>query len=169
MNPMFRPRPPRKPAYASAHLALLLTGSLFLAGCQTTRSETGLPEATAERASIETPAPTATALARDICLASAMVPDTAPGSIAEEMGSAPMQERRFAVPCPEQMDDAFMATLQRALIVRGYHEGAVSGDMDAETTAAIRRYQRPRGLDSDILSLDAARSLGLVAVERGRH
>lgn len=34
------------------------------------------------------------------------------------------------------------------------------------TRAAVRRYQKPQGLDSGILSLAAARKLGLVALER---
>jgi peptidoglycan hydrolase-like protein with peptidoglycan-binding domain len=38
--------------------------------------------------------------------------------------------------------------------------------MDARTRAAVRAYQKPEGLDSGILSLAAARRLGLVAVER---
>lgn len=80
----------------------------------------------------------------------------------------PAEERLFAVPCPEQMDAAFIAALQRALQARGYYSGPVSGQMDAATRAAVRRYQAPQGLDSAILSLDAAQQLGLLAVPRER-
>jgi peptidoglycan hydrolase-like protein with peptidoglycan-binding domain len=38
--------------------------------------------------------------------------------------------------------------------------------MDAGTRKAVRRYQAARGLDSDILALDSARALGLVALPR---
>lgn len=76
------------------------------------------------------------------------------------------EERLFAVPCPEEMDADFVAALQRALKVRGLFAGDVSGVMDDYTRAAIRALQRPLGLDSDVLSLDAARQLGLVAMGR---
>ncbi len=140
---------------------LLAVCALALSACQT-----AAPEATAQRGDIAAPMPGQTEVAADICLASAMVPAVAPGSIGESLDEVPLEEHRFAVPCPDQMDTDFLASLQRALIVRGYHEGTVSGEMDSATTEAIRRYQRPRGLDSEILSLDAARALGLVAVSR---
>jgi len=79
--------------------------------------------------------------------------------------SAP-EDRMFAVPCPELMDGEFIAALQRALAVRGLYAGAVTGAMDSPTREAVRAYQRPQGLDSGVLSLDAARHLGLVALGR---
>ena len=82
----------------------------------------------------------------------------------EETGAP--EERLFAVPCPDQMDSAFIAALQRALQVRGLFAGEVSGEMDDVTRSAIRAWQRPLGLDSGILSLVAARQLGLVALGR---
>jgi hypothetical protein len=75
-----------------------------------------------------------------------------------------LNERRdiwFTAPCPRDMDLAFIATLQRALKARGYYTLAVTGEMNATTTEAIRRYQADRGLDSPILSLAATRQLGL--------
>ncbi len=76
------------------------------------------------------------------------------------------EDRLFAVPCPDQMDDEFVAALQRALKVRGLFAGEVTGEMDTNTQNAIRAWQRPQGLDSNILSLEAARQLGLVALGR---
>ncbi len=78
----------------------------------------------------------------------------------------PRAEIRFAAPCPETMTPDFVASLQRALAARGYLDGAVSGQIDAATSAAIRRYQSERGLESDQVSLETARALGLVAVPR---
>ncbi|MFQ5438656.1 MAG: peptidoglycan-binding protein [Paracoccaceae bacterium] len=72
----------------------------------------------------------------------------------------------FKMPCEGQKVDAFNASLQRALKARGYYVGPVSGIMDPLTRAAIRRYQRDRGLDSAKLSLQSARELGLVAMPR---
>lgn len=80
----------------------------------------------------------------------------------------PAEERLFAVPCPEQLDAAFISALQRALHVRGVYAGPVSGTMDAATREAVRRYQTPQGLESAILSLEAAQQLGLIALPRDR-
>lgn len=71
----------------------------------------------------------------------------------------------FETPCRADQTPDFIASLQRALGARGLYRGAISGQMDARTHAAIRRFQMPDGLDSGILSLAAARKLGLVAVE----
>ncbi|MCB1365249.1 MAG: peptidoglycan-binding protein [Rhodobacteraceae bacterium] len=82
-----------------------------------------------------------------------------------------VRERRetwFQTPCEQAMTPEFVASLQRALTARHLYRGPVSGEMDARTRAAVRRYQQPLGLDSGILSLAAARELGLVAVERDK-
>jgi len=78
----------------------------------------------------------------------------------------PAEDRLFAVPCPEQIDDHLVASLQRALSARGLYDGPAHGVWDAATSAAVRRYQAPQGLDSGILSLQAAQMLGLVVVSR---
>jgi hypothetical protein len=76
----------------------------------------------------------------------------------------PRDMLRFEAPCPAVRTPDFDASVQRALKVRGYYAGPVTGRIDAATTAAIRRFQAERGLDSGKLSLETARSLGLVAV-----
>lgn len=86
-----------------------------------------------------------------------------------ETRQAIIHERRetwFQAPCDEDLPPDFTATLQRALQARGQYRGPITGEMDARTRAAIRRYQKPQGLDSSILSLRAAQQLGLVAVLR---
>ncbi|WP_371228705.1 peptidoglycan-binding domain-containing protein [Roseovarius sp. 2305UL8-3] len=86
-----------------------------------------------------------------------------------ETRQAIVEERRetwFETPCDTVLTPTFIATLQRALQARGLFRGNVNGQMDGRTRAAVRRYQKPQGLDSGILSLDAARQLGLVALER---
>lgn len=145
------------------HTALPLVAVLVLAACQNTAPDSTLSDAAATRADTGEATPVMRGLPG--CLASDVVPAMADDAIITDPEA--MEERQFAVPCPEQMDADFVASLQRALIVRGYHEGSATGSMDGATAEAIRRYQRPRGLDSTILSLDAARSLGLVAVGRG--
>ncbi|AMY69970.1 peptidoglycan-binding domain-containing protein [Frigidibacter mobilis] len=73
----------------------------------------------------------------------------------------------FRTPCPAEMSPDLIATAQRALAARGLFHGQVTGEMDAPTGRAVRRFQAERGLDSPVLSLAAARDLGLIAV--GRH
>lgn len=68
----------------------------------------------------------------------------------------------FPAPCDAVMTPDFVASLQRALQVRGIYSGPVTGALDPATHAAIRAYQRPRGLFSATLSTRAAQELGLV-------
>ena len=94
---------------------------------------------------------------------------TQPATYKTETRQAIVRERKvtwFRVPCAYQQPADFVASLQRALKVRGHYTGPVSGQMDARTRSAVRAYQKPQGLESDILSLAAARKLGLVAVDR---
>jgi len=86
-----------------------------------------------------------------------------------ETRQAIVRERRelwFETPCERQLTPDFIASLQRALMARGFYTGPVTGEMDSRTRRAIRSYQAPQGLDSGIVSLAAARKLGLVAVAR---
>ncbi|KAB6717475.1 hypothetical protein C8029_02745 [Roseobacter sp. TSBP12] len=76
------------------------------------------------------------------------------------------KELWFETLCQEELTPEFIASLQRALSVRGYHAGAANGRMDFATKRAIHAYQSDQGVDSDILSLAAARQLGLKEVPR---
>jgi hypothetical protein len=92
-----------------------------------------------------------------------------PAMYKTETRQAIVRERRetwFETPCVDTMDTAFVSSLQRALTARGFYRGTPNGIMDARTRAAVRRYQEPQGLDSGILSLAAARKLGLASVQR---
>lgn len=70
----------------------------------------------------------------------------------------------FRTPCPEELTIEFVGSLQRALKARGIYTGPLTGQIDAPTAEAIRRFQAERGLDSPRLSLGAARELGLSSV-----
>ncbi|MFP4275272.1 MAG: peptidoglycan-binding domain-containing protein [Paracoccaceae bacterium] len=77
------------------------------------------------------------------------------------------ETRWFETPCPDLATPDFIASLQRALAVRGYLDTTATGRMNTATAAAIRRFQRDTGgPDSGALSLETARALGLVAVAR---
>ncbi len=68
-------------------------------------------------------------------------------------------------PCPEVQGFAFIATLQRALKARGFYVANVTGIMDARTRRAIRSYQVARGVNSDVLSVQSAVAMGLIATQ----
>jgi hypothetical protein len=70
----------------------------------------------------------------------------------------------FRVPCPDAEGPDFWASVQRALKARGYYLLPLTGENDPATAEAVRRFQAERGLDSPVLSLTAARELGLIAV-----
>lgn len=76
------------------------------------------------------------------------------------------QETWFETPCPADLTPDFIASVQRALKARGRYSGPINGDLTGPTRAAIRAYQKAQGLDSGILSMAAARKLGLIAVPR---
>jgi FAD/FMN-containing dehydrogenase len=79
-----------------------------------------------------------------------------------------VQDRRdvwFQTPCPDEMTPAFVASLQRALKARGLYRGPVTGEMHAATSRAVRQFQAERGLDSPVLSLAAARDLGIAPAD----
>jgi hypothetical protein len=78
----------------------------------------------------------------------------------------PRGEIKFEAPCPDQMTPEFISSVQRALAARGYFSGEINGRISPATTAAVRKYQTERGLASGQLSLESARSLGLIAVDR---
>lgn len=82
-----------------------------------------------------------------------------------------VQDRRdvwFRTPCEAEMTVPFVASVQRALKARGLYRAPVTGEMDAATRLAIRQFQEPRGLDSEVLSLGAAQALGISATDIDR-
>ncbi len=70
----------------------------------------------------------------------------------------------FRTPCQHEMTPELISSLQRALQARGHYSGLITMRMDRPTRRAVRNYQAPLGLDSGILSLAAARKLGLAVV-----
>lgn len=69
----------------------------------------------------------------------------------------------FEVPCAHTMTPEFIASLQRALQARDFYRGPITGRMDRRTLKAVRAFQLPN-FNSDILTMDTARALGLIAV-----
>lgn len=79
-------------------------------------------------------------------------------------GGAPLL---FETPCAKAMTPELIETLQRALAARGIYGGKIDGAIGPNLRQAIRKYQlRAHGLDSAILSMQAARSLGLIPYDR---
>lgn len=73
--------------------------------------------------------------------------------------------RGYETPCPPVFTPEFIASLQRALAVRGFYAGAIDGTMNTATRNAIRAYQKPLGIDGAELSSTAARALGLITTK----
>ena len=73
--------------------------------------------------------------------------------------------RWFERVCADDLTPSVVENLQRALSIRGLLNGPVTGELDAATRDALLAYQSTQGLKSDVLSLAAARQMGLVAVE----
>ena len=78
----------------------------------------------------------------------------------------PRMDRWFEIPCPPAFTVEFVSTLQRALQARGLYSGEINGNMDATTRRAVLSVQTAAGLPSDVLSIETARELGIVAVPR---
>ncbi|WP_299045338.1 peptidoglycan-binding domain-containing protein [uncultured Tateyamaria sp.] len=76
----------------------------------------------------------------------------------------PRRESWYEIICEAQVTLDFIASVQRALDARGFYRGPITGELDMRTRAAIGRYQQSEGLDSKVLSIAAARKLGLIAV-----
>jgi hypothetical protein len=72
----------------------------------------------------------------------------------------------FAVPCPELFSQSFVETLQRALAARGHFASDVTGFVDTNTRSAILTFQQDQGFNSSVLTLESARTLGLLAYDR---
>lgn len=78
----------------------------------------------------------------------------------------PRREIFFEVPCPNLLTEEFIASLQRALQVRGFYDGPINGQMDDATHEAIRTFQQDQDPPTWILTMESARKLGLVAIDR---
>jgi len=72
------------------------------------------------------------------------------------------EEVAFETICPPAYTAEFVASLQRALLVRGFYSGAITGRMDQPTGRAVQDYQRQGGPDSPLLWIAVAREFGLV-------
>jgi hypothetical protein len=70
-------------------------------------------------------------------------------------------EVSFETLCPPSYTADFVSSLQRALALRGFYTGPVTGIMDIPTGRAVQDFQRIEGPDSPILSIETARTLGL--------
>ena len=81
------------------------------------------------------------------------------------------RERRvteFEAVCPEALTPTFVASLQRALSVRGVYRGSTTGKMDPATGRAVAEWQAAQGgPESEVLAMRIAFDLGLAAVPRG--
>lgn len=80
-----------------------------------------------------------------------------------------IEETAFRVPCPETVTRTFVASLQRALQVRDYYNGPITGQPDSRTRDAVRAFQRANGFDSPVLTLETTQRLGLSPRDFGQN
>lgn len=73
-------------------------------------------------------------------------------------------ETWFETLCQVDLTPDLIASVQRALKVRGKYRGATNGRMYTRTRAAIRQFQKANGLDTDVLTMETAQTLGLAPV-----
>lgn len=78
-------------------------------------------------------------------------------------------EIRFEAVCPSLMTPEFLSTLQRALAARNHYTADINGRYTQTTKAAIKSYQSENGLQSNILSVNAARRLGLITIDLSKN
>jgi hypothetical protein len=79
----------------------------------------------------------------------------------------PRRDNWFETPCAEALTQEFNGSLQRALQARGFYKGKITGESNRRTRAAVLAFQKTLdGPSSEVLSLDAARALGLISIER---
>lgn len=78
----------------------------------------------------------------------------------------PRRDNWFETPCPDVLTPEFIASLQRALTARGVYGGAINGVLDGPTRRAVEMFQQTDGPQSGVLTLAAARELGLIAIPR---
>lgn len=107
-------------------------------------------------------APPDRVLAREI---TRTAPDALPGQCWAHEGVGTSTEVHFRTPCADVFSKYFLSTLQRAMTARGLYHAPITGVLDAPTSAAIRAWQTPRGIESATISLQGAKILGLLRWE----
>ena len=150
---------------------LSLLAALLLAGCDASLAERKEPppsQPPAEEATPDAPKTCWDKVVTPAAIETAPDQTAAPATSKTETHQTLVQEPKetsFEIPCPPVLTPEFVRSLQRALAARDLYGGSISGKMNKRTRAAIRQFQKPDGLDSDVLSIAAARKMGLIAVE----
>lgn len=85
---------------------------------------------------------------------------TRPQTVATGIGA------QFETVCPPVYTEAFVSTLQRALLIRRAYEGPITGRYDDATSLAVQRFQQAAAVDSPLLAVSTARDLGILEVAR---
>ena len=150
------------------YLVLALTVCAGLSGCTTGPNETALR--TDERPEGAAPNTCWAKQIKPAVIQTTITQSAISGEAGEtiyqtETQQSIVQEREevwFEVPCQNIMDQEFIASVQRGLEARGFYNGAITGVLDARTAKAIRLFQVPLGIDSQVLSILGAQRLGLV-------
>lgn len=161
---------------------IVLAGLAALAGCAGATAPAGVPSFIAAEITYEpdgrcygrdiSPAVIQTVTAQEVETPAVLAPDGSvltPATYRSVIRQEIVRERgeqAFETICPPVYTEEFVASLQRALAARGYYRGPVNGIIDTATGRAVQDYQRGDGPDSPLISIEAARRLGLIALTR---
>jgi hypothetical protein len=119
----------------------------------------------------ESPAVIETVTAQELLIPAVTGPDgtvVQPAIYGSTVTQGIVQERAavtFETLCPPAYTAEFVGSVQRALAARGFYAGPVTSTLDPATLQAIRAFHLATdGPNSALLSIAAARALGLVAL-----
>lgn len=82
--------------------------------------------------------------------------------VARTVEVAPTRTVWTSVLCDVNTTPDVVRRLQTALKSQGHYNGKIDGDVGPATRRAIASYQKAQGVESDILTIESARTLGII-------
>lgn len=83
-------------------------------------------------------------------------------NVARTVEVAPARSVWTSVLCDVNTTPDVVRRLQTALKSQGHYNGKIDGDVGPATRRAIASYQNAQGVESDILTIESARTLGII-------
>lgn len=83
-------------------------------------------------------------------------------TVTKTIETAPARTVWTSVLCDVNTTPDVVVRLQRALKSAGHYRGPIDGVIGSQTTSAISSYQSAQGVQSDILTIDNAKKLGIL-------
>ena len=83
-------------------------------------------------------------------------------TVTKTVETAPARTVWTSVLCDVNTTPDVVTRLQRALKTAGHYRGPIDGVIGSQTSGAIRSYQAAQGVESEILTIDNAKKLGII-------